>query len=445
MTPLTTTSSVVSTVGGGWRDLFGGRSGSLLLIISAMWMLTIGARIVYPAVMPGIQAEFGFGYSTVGILVGLVWGAYGLIQFPGGLLADLRSHRLAILLGMGVTMIGLSTLLLGNSFVLLVLATAVLGAGTGILGPSRVIVLTNAFPEARSTAVSVSQAAGALGNSVFPVVAGVVMGVLGWRAGIGFLLPLCVVVTVGLWLLVPRRIDGGSSASADEGSSGRAGDDSSGPVDDGSTGSAIDTLVASGRALSGRAAVLGTVMMLGVMVAFQSVTGFLPTYFRDVAAVPPQQATVLFGLFFATGLVMQLSAGVVGDRIDPGRTVGLFAVVAIPGLLIVLSAESLWLLVVGVVLSSGLLGCFPPGLTYLASAFPASVQGTGFGVIRTIYIGGGALGPVAVGAIADQYSLWIGFLALVVALGGVVLVTGLLPRLGDTQGEGSHARATGSS
>lgn len=383
-----------------------------------MWTLTIGARIVYPVVMPGIQGEFGFGYSTVGILVGVVWGAYGLMQFPGGLLADVRTDRLAILVGMVVTMVGLMVLLLGNSFVLLVFATAVLGAGTGILGPSRVIVLATAFPEAKSTAVSVSQAAGTLGNAIFPVVAGVVMAILGWRAGVGFLLPFCLLVTVGLWLAVPQR------------------------TDDGSTDSPTDTLATAGRALTSQSAVLGTATMLGVMITFQSLTGFLPTYFVDVSALSPAHATVLFGLFFASGLVMQLSAGVVGDRLDPGHTVGLFAAVAIPGQVLILSADSLWILTIGVVLASGLLGCFPPGLTYLASAFPSAVQGTGFGVIRTVYIGGGALGPVTVGVVADHSSLWSGFLALVVVLGCIVILTSLLPTLHAARPVEESTRAT---
>ncbi len=370
-----------------------------------MWMLTIGARIVYPAVMPGIQGEFGFEYSTVGLLVGAVWGAYGLMQFPGGLLADVRTDRLAILVGMGTTMLGLALILVGNSFLLLVIATIVLGAGTGILGPSRVIVLANEIPEAKATAVSISQAAGTLGNAFFPVIAGLIMGVFGWRAGLGFLLPLSLVVTVGLWAIVPHRTGNSKPQSITK------------------------TMGSAARALTGRTAVLGTLVMLGVMLVYQSLTGFLPTYLTDVVGVSPQRATVLFGMFFAAGFVMNLAAGVLGDRLDPGQTVGIFALLSIPGLLVVLTANTTLGLVGGILLSSALMGCFPPGLTYLASVFPQTVQGTGFGVVRTVYIGGGALGPVGVGAIADVYSLWTGFVGLVVVLGCIIVLVALLPPL----------------
>lgn len=403
------------------RDTFGGQAGLVLVVISAMWMLTIGARIVYPAVMPGIQGEFGFEYSTVGLLVGAVWGAYGLMQFPGGLLADIRTDRLAILVGMGTTMLGLALILVGNSFLLLVVATIVLGAGTGILGPSRVIVLANEIPEAKATAVSISQAAGTLGNAIFPVIAGLIMGVLGWRAGLGFLLPLALVVTVGLWAIVPQRTGNSESQSITK------------------------TVGNAARALTGRTAVLGTLVMLGVMLVYQSLTGFLPTYLTDVVGVSPQRATVLFGMFFAAGFVMNIAAGILGDRIGSGQTVGVFALLSIPGLVLVLTANSTVGLVGGVVLSSALIGCFPPGLTYLASVFPATVQGTGFGVIRTVYIGGGALGPVGVGAIADTYSLWTGFVGLVVVLGCITILVALLPPLSAVSSTDNQQQDTRSS
>jgi len=284
-----------------WRETFAGQAGVVLVMISLMWMLTIGVRIVYPAVMPGIQSEFALEYSTVGLLLGAVWGAYGLMQFPGGLLADVRTDRLAILVGMGTTMLGLVVILAGNSFLLLVIATIVMGAGTGILGPSRVIVLANTIPDAKSTAVSISQATGTLGNAVLPVVAGVFMGAVGWRAGLGFLLPLSVIVTVGLWAFVPQRTNNSQCNSFTE------------------------TVGHAAQAFTEHTAVLGTLVMLGVMLVFQSVTGFLPTYFTDVAGISPQQASVLFGMFFATGLVMELTAGILGDRLDPGHTVGIFA------------------------------------------------------------------------------------------------------------------------
>jgi len=62
-----------------WND---GR-GRVLLAVSIGWALTIGTRIVYPALLPDIRTEFAFDYSITGMLVGLVWASYGLFQLPG--------------------------------------------------------------------------------------------------------------------------------------------------------------------------------------------------------------------------------------------------------------------------------------------------------------------------------------------------------------------------
>ncbi len=313
---------------------------------------------------------------------------------------------------MAVTVLGLVLIVGGASFTFLVVATIVLGAGTGILGPSRVIVLANVFPDLKASAVSISQASGTLGNAVLPIIAGIVMGYLGWRGGLGLLLPFCVVVGIGLWRLVPDRPATTSTTSVTE------------------TGSR------SARALSGKAAVLGTMMMLGVMITFQSLTGFLPTYLTDVTGLSPSEATVLFGVFFGAGLVMQLLAGVVADLLTPQRTVGIFAIITLPAVVLILGAETGWGLTAGVILASGLLGCFPPGLTYLVSVFPASVQGPGFGVIRTIYIGGGSLGPIGVGLVADWLTLWMAFFLLIVVLACLCFIAGVLPALKDNTSGG---------
>lgn len=376
------------------------RAIGILGVISLMWMLTIGARITYPAVMPGIQTEFEIGYSTIGLLVGGIWAAYGVMQLPGGLLVDKSSGRMAILAGMVVTIAGLLGVIFGERFGVFVVATVVLGGGTGLLGPSRVLVLHDTFPSRKTTAVSISQMAGTLGNMLLPIGAGVVMGYLGWRAGIGILLPLLVIVTVLIWFMIPTRQRSTHQI----------------PL--------FETIrVAIGQTMHGPA-LFGTVLMLGIMMSFQSVSGFLPTYLVDEAGVSASSATVLFGLFFGTGLVMQLIAGIIGDRLGPTVAVGACAAIAIPGLGILLWAGSIWTVGLGVMLASSILGCFPPGLSYLASVFPSSVQGSGFGVARTIYITGGAGGPVAMGAIADAYSLLIGFIALIGVMAGVAILAG---------------------
>ena len=378
-----------------WRVLRADGRGWVLLTVSVGWALTIGARIVYPALLPGVRADFGFGYATTGMLVGLVWASYGLLQFPGGLLADLTDHRTALVSGVGLTALGIVAVAAAPTVAPFVLATAVMGAGTGIYGPSRVAVLSNTFSDHESTAISISQAAGNVGNAVLPAVAGLLSAYAGWRLGFGFLTPLLVLVGVGLWIAVPVTTTGGE-------------------------GVPVRSLLARTRAaLATRPVFSGTALLLLIMVVYQSLTGFLPTYLVDETGLSPAAASMVYGGFFAAAVVMQLAAGLLADRIGIRPTLALFAGLSLPGFVVLIGADGRLALLAGVVLLSGLLGCFPPAHAYTVGTVPEGVQGTGYGLIRTVYIGCGAAGPVLSGLVVDRVS----FSAALAALG--VLVVGI--------------------
>ena len=381
-----------------WRD---GR-GWILLVVSLGWVLTVGTRIVYPALLPALRTEFGFGYATAGGLVSLLWGAYALLQFPGGLLADTTTHRTALVAGTALTAAGLLAVVTAPTFAAFVAATAVAGAGTGLYGPSRVAVLSNTYPDVDSTAIGVSQAAGNLGNAVLPALAGGLAAVAGWRLGLGALVVPLVAVTAGLRLFVP--------------------------VGQRTRSPGVTELVAETRGvLVTRPVLLGTGLLLLVMVVFQSLTGFLPTYLVDEKGLSGSAAASAFGAFFAAAVVVQVGAGVLADRAGVRPTVVLSAAASLLGLAVLFVAEGVLTLLVGLVLLSCLLGCFPPAHAYTVDTVPASVQGTGYGLVRTVYIGFGATGPVLTGVVAEAVSLPEAVLALSVPVVGIVAVGWLLP------------------
>jgi len=387
-----------------WGVLWDDGRGWVLLAVSLGWAGTIGTRIVYPALLPEMRLEFEFGYATAGVLVGLLWASYGALQFPGGLLADTTSHRVALVVGAVVTASGLIAIVFSPVFGLFVVATVVMGAGTGLYGPSRVAVLSNVYADHESTAIGVSQAAGNVGNAIFPLLAGVLSTYVGWRAGLGYLAPLLAVVAVALWVTVP--VD---AARTD------------------STQSVRRLLKSAWRALMTRPVYSGTGVLLLIMFVYQSLTGFLPIYLVDETGVSTAGAATLYSGFFAAAVGMQLGAGVLADRFGIQRVIAGFAAASIPGFVLLLVADSLTVTILAVVSVSCLLGCFPPAHAYTVGVVPPSVQGTGYGAIRTVYIGCGATGPVLTGFIIDFGSFAWAVGTLGVAVGGIVLLGWLLP------------------
>ena len=373
------------------RDLWGDGRGWVLVVVSFGWLLVLGGRIVYPALLPLITAEFGIDYATAGPLVGTLW----------------AGERAVLVLSLSGSFVAAAAIFLAPTLGAFVVATAVLGVGNGLFGTSRVTVLSDTYPDMDTTAISINQATGNVGNMVLPVVAGALAAAFGWRLGFGFLVPLFAVAAVGTWLVVPRRT---SPASNDD-------------------GSIRETMTAVFAAIRTREVLLVTLVLFLLMLVYQSVTGFLTTYLVEVKGLGTGAAATLYGAFFASAIVFQFSSGLVADRYGQRAALGLFAGAAVPAYLAIPFADGMLQLPVVVVFLSATLGAFPPSHAYAVRAIPDAVQGSGYGLLRTLYIAFGAAGPPLVGFLADVGRFDEAFFGLGAVALAAALATRRLPAL----------------
>ena len=384
------------------EDLGRDGPGWVLLTVSLGWFLTLGVRVVYPAMLPQVTAEFGVGNATAGAFVGLLWTTYALLQFPGGALADAVGERLVLAGSVLLTAGAVAAIVLSGTVELFVVATVLLGLGTGLYGTTRLTVISAVYDRMETTAISLSQAAGNVGNVVLSAGAGVVSVYLGWRWGFGYLLPVLLLSAAGLRVVVPRR----ASAGADGEPFRR-------------TISKVLRAVRTPRVLA------VTVLLSLNMFLYQSVTGFLPTYLVAAKGVDPGTAATLYSLFFAAAIGLQFLSGVVADRRGNRIAVAAFVGLSVPAFALLTVVEAFPALVAVVLLLSCLLGAMPPVNVAGLGALPAEIRGSGFGLLRTCYIAFGAVGPPTVGLLADAGRFDGAFLLL----GGVALamsVWGLL-------------------
>ena len=405
---MVTASRFYASVAGVVADLRRDGSVWVLLFVSLGWFLTLGVRIVYPALLPQVTAEFGVDNATAGLFIGVLWTAYALFQFPGGALADAVGERLVLSGSVLLTVVGVGAIFLSTTLPLFVAATILLGLGTGLYGTTRITVLSAVYDRMETTAISVSQAAGNVGNVVLPASAGVVSVYLGWRWGFGVLLPVLVVAAAGLWIAVPQR------SSASDGSDSFRG-----------TMSSVAAAVRTPRVLS------VTVLLSLNMFLYQSVTGFLPTYLIRMKGQEPGMAATLFSLFFAAAIGLQFLSGVAADRYGNRVAISLFLGLSVPAFGLLTVAETLPSLVGAVLLLSCLLGAMPAVNAAGVGSLPNEIRGSGFGLLRTGYIAFGAIGPPTVGRFADAglfdgAFLLLGVIALATSLWGLVF-----QRIGD--------------
>jgi MFS family permease len=399
--------SVSARVATAVTSLRGDGRGLILLAVSTGWLLGLGTRLVFPAVLPYIRTEFGMDLPMAGLLLSTLSVGYALLQFPGGLAADRFGERNVLVTGIAVTTAGVLGVVVAPDVVSFFVATVLVGIGMGMYATTRITILSDTFPERSGTAIGFNQAAGNVGTTVMPSVAGFLAVYVGWRWGFGVAAPFFVLVAALLWSALPSRT---STPAAFDRTDIRA------------------SLRPLRRAFAHPSVLYVTVTMMMASFIYGGFTGFFPTYLDTQKGLDAEVAATLLGVFFATAVVVQPVAGMVRDRFGARRTlVGILVSTAL-FLAALPFAAGLPALVAITVLLSVQLAFWPVGNSYVADVVPDDIQGTTVGLSRTFFLLVGAVGPTFVGVAADAGGFDEAFLALAgVALVGVLPASRLLP------------------
>jgi MFS family permease len=392
--------------------------------------------------------------ATVGVVVTLGYGLFGLGALPGGILVDrVGSRRLisACLLGMG-----LSYVVLGLAPNMLVVAAALVlwGVAASVYHPAGLSLISKGVSE-RGTGLAYHGVAGNLGIGLGPLAAAVMLLFVEWR-------------TVALALGAPAVLAAIYAARADFDETAAVADsetaaDGEGPgdgetaADGGSKAtSGVDDLgefIAESRLLfaGGFALVFVVVMCSGLY--YRGVLTFLPELLRDlpgfdpvpVDALLPESLRSALGVESGTGRPLRpqdyfysglLLVGVVGqyvggkltDRVPLGYGLaGAFGTLAVLAVLFVpVSGMGLGpLMVLGALLGAFLFVVQPMYQATVAEYTPSGTRGLSYGFTYLGVFGVGALGGTIAGgilAVANPTALFL-VLAGIAALGAV---TGLV-------------------
>ncbi|MFC4540370.1 nitrate/nitrite transporter [Halosolutus amylolyticus] len=379
-------------------DLRSDGRGKILLAVAFGWFLSISVRMIFPAVLPQIRGTYGLSLTTAGFLLTVLWIAYASGQLPGGILADWAGERRLLIASSLLAATMLTLVIVADSPLILFLATALFGLGTALYGVSRFTILEKIYPEQLGTATGVTMAAGDFGNAVMPPTAGFLAAALAWQYGFGVAVPLFLVAAGGLWATLPRQPAAPTPLRESL---------------------ALDDIAPT---LSQPIVMRGTLLLVLWGIIIQAFMGFYPTYLMDVKDLSAQSATVLFGFFFALGILLKPMAGRAYDRM--GVRVPLLVLMSTAGLALLALpfAETVWLFVLLTIGASSLLGFETIVIADLTRRLPDGTQGTNLGALRTVYIALGAVSPVVFGAIADRGYFDEAFLGIAGLAGVVVLI-----------------------
>jgi MFS family permease len=399
--------------------------------------------------------------ATVGVVVTVSYGLFGVGALPGGVLVDrLGSRRLiaACLFGMG-----LSYLLLGVAPSMLVVALALVlwGVAASVYHPAGLSLISKGVRE-RGTGLAYHGIAGNLGIGLGPLTAAVLLLFVDWRT-----VALALGAPALLAALYAARASFDETAAVDPepAADGGGGDEASGDdsgetaqnTGDSKADSGVDSLGEflgeSRRLLASTFALVFVVVMCsglyyrGVLTflpellrglpGFEAVAvgSLLPESVRSLLGVPAdggqklEPATYFYSALLLVGVLGQYAGGKLSDRIPVEYGIaGAFAALAVLAILFVpvTGLGLVPLFALGLVLGVALFVVQPLYQAAVAEYTPAGTRGLSYGFTYLGVFGVGALGGGIAGAILQFGSVTALFLTLagfagVASLLGVVL------------------------
>ena len=381
----------------------GGR-GRLLVAIASGWGVLLGTRMVYPVLLPYLRDSFGLGLTAAGLLVTVLWLGSALGQLPGGVLADRYDERSVMVAGSVVVALAVVLVVAAPTPALLFVATALVGVGQSLYPIARITALSEIYPDRVGSALGVTMATGDLGQTLLPPVAGVLAAAVAWQAGLGFLVPLLLVIGVVLWVVLPSGAPAGGADTVP-----------------------TESVRAVVRELRGTNVGFVAFILFLYILVWQSFTGFYPTYLVEAKGLSSSTAGVLFSVFFAFGVVVKPVSGAAYDRVGLRSALVLVLLGPVAGFVLLPFVEGFWTLAAVTALVSTMLGSGAITQSFLSDAIPPEIRGTGLGVVRTTAATLGAAGPVAFGAVAERGYFDEGYLLLGAVLVAVILLTLRLP------------------
>jgi MFS family permease len=357
------------------------------------------ARNLLPPLLPSISTDLALSPTMAGVGLSVATIAYGVVQYPGGHLSDVWSSRGVLLWGLGLVAVGAGLFMLSASVGGFLLAAGVAGVGLGIYGPADRAELTRLFARHRGLAFGVNTTATDIGGLAATAIATVVIGAGLWRLGF---LPVIVLAVLAM-VVLHNRLEG--------------------PL-------RPQRLQLPVRATMARVLIRPPIRKIIIgYTSFEIVVGglvgFLPTYLSVVHGYATSTAIQLYGLLFVVGLVIRPLAGRGSDHL-PRPVIALGGVgIAAAGISLLVLGQGVWVSALAIVLFGIGQKGFPPVMqAYLMDGFDPATMGGDLGFTRSVYLAGGALGPLIVGSVAGVAGFQVAFGVLVmitILTGGILL------------------------
>lgn len=381
-----------------WRELK--ETDSLLWLVALGHAFTHWCPATFYLLLPFLLKELNLSYSQAGFLITIRVVANLAVNIPAGILVDLIGQR-ALLMALALIFTGIPYFLVGisHSFFWVALFMAFVGVGNYLWHPAAISTLSEKFPDRRGFAIAIHAVGPNIGESIAPLLVGVLLLFLSWRNVLFVnLIPGIVIAFILRKFLFGK----------------------------------LETRAASSRALSLTEYLTGmkklaqnpNILLLVLVAGMRSMTQqglhtFLPIYLTHHLGLSSALAGLYLSITQTAGMIGTPIAGTISDRTGRKRvlTAGLTSTCVV--LFILAYFQMTWLFITAL----ALLGFFLYAVRPVIWAWVLDLGPKELGGSMVSFFSGsqsllGSLSPVICGFIADRWDI----LAAFYFLAGTVLL-----------------------
>jgi FSR family fosmidomycin resistance protein-like MFS transporter len=373
-----------------------------LLANALMHLVNDGCFVALYPVLPLIASEFDLSYAQVGLLKTALSASSTAFQLPMAILAERFGEIAFLALGMAWVSAGLMVIGLAGSFLLVLLLTFCAGTGGSVQHPVASSFISREYDgRRRGSALGILNFAGDLGKFTVPAVFAISLTLYGWRQSLFCLGVVSLLFSLVFWFTLRHRDRRGRGTRRETAS------------------------VATGWGIL-HTGTFASLVSMGVLDASvrNTLLTFVPFLLME-KGVTQASASLMLTVIFAGGAAGKLGCGLLADRLGTTRMIVLTEVLTGVFLFVLLSASRGVLLPLLFLLGFFLNGTSSVLLDGVADLFDHTKRSRGYGLYFTIYLGSGAIGPVAYGLVGDAIGLRGVFLTMAFAALAIVPLAGL--------------------
>jgi MFS transporter, FSR family, fosmidomycin resistance protein len=373
---------VAATVGPAARDA------KVIALVGGAHFFSHFFQLVLPPLFPVLKVAFGVGYTELGLMMTLFYGASGLAQTPAGFMVDrFGAHKV---LYAGILLLSASIALIGvvPSFWVVLPLLVLAGIGNSVFHPADYAIMTHKITPARmARAYSVHTLTGVIGWAAAPVVMLGMSSHMAWESAL-ILLGL-VGIAMGLVVAANGRVLEMPARPPAR------------PAGREATGQGVP---ASVRVLTSAPILMCFTYFALLSVSLTGLQTFLPTTLPKLHGVDVATAGLMLTAYLVANATGTLAGGVLADRTDSHERIVAFGLAGAAALILAIGHVAMAdPALFGMIALAGFLsGTTTPSRDMLVrSAAPREATGKVFGFVYSGLDLGASTAPLVLGLLLD--------------------------------------------